>query len=289
MADIIELEKINEYVGQLVRITNISGAIVYGVDSNGNSVAISCATLTDTSALERRVQTVEGKAETNRTNIATLQTAVAGKANAVHTHTIANITDLQTTLDGKATTTALNALAGDVSAVETALSGKSNVGHSHAIADVINLQTALDGKAAANHTHVIANVEGLQTELDGKAAENHTHVIADVVDLQDELDGKAAVNHTHLIADVEGLQTELNGLTTAIASITQRDGFPQVSDLDGFEATEGTIAYYSGETTVNYTHGFIYQKVGNTWVNVDAQTRTAAEYDSENEKLTFTF
>lgn len=47
-----------------------------------------------------------------------------------HTHAIADVTGLQTTLDGK-----------------------SAVGHTHAIADVTGLQTALDGKAAADHTH----------------------------------------------------------------------------------------------------------------------------------------
>ena len=70
-----------------------------------------------------------------------------------HTHSIANVTNLQTTLDGKAASS-----------------------HTHIIGDVTGLQTALDGKqaagsyAAASHTHTIANVTGLQTALDGKQA-----------------------------------------------------------------------------------------------------------------------
>ena len=47
-----------------------------------------------------------------------------------HTHPISDVTDLQTTLDGKAV-----------------------VSHSHIIADVSGLQTALDGKSASDHTH----------------------------------------------------------------------------------------------------------------------------------------
>jgi len=63
----------------------------------------------------------------------------------VHTHAIADVTNLQTALDGKAAAS-----------------------HGHAIADVTNLQTALDGKAAASHGHAIADVTNLQTSLDAK-------------------------------------------------------------------------------------------------------------------------
>ena len=59
-----------------------------------------------------------------------------------HTHSISNVTNLQSTLDGKqpkgdyATTKALT----------DGLAGKANKAHTHAIADVTNLQTTLDGK-----------------------------------------------------------------------------------------------------------------------------------------------
>lgn len=57
-----------------------------------------------------------------------------------HTHSISNVTDLQTTLDGKqpkgdyATATALT----------EGLAGKANKAHTHAVADVTNLQTTLN-------------------------------------------------------------------------------------------------------------------------------------------------
>lgn len=59
-----------------------------------------------------------------------------------HTHSISNVTNLQSTLDGKqpkgdyATTTALT----------DGLADKANKTHTHAVADVTDLQTALDGK-----------------------------------------------------------------------------------------------------------------------------------------------
>lgn len=62
--------------------------------------------------------------------ILNLTTDLAGKADASHTHAIADTTGLQTALDGKAATV-----------------------HTHAIASVTGLQSALDAKAAATHTH----------------------------------------------------------------------------------------------------------------------------------------
>lgn len=71
-----------------------------------------------------------------------LSTGLAGKANASHMHTIANVTGLQAALDGKqpkgsyATTTALT----------DGLAGKANTAHTHTIANVTGLQDALNGK-----------------------------------------------------------------------------------------------------------------------------------------------
>ena len=52
-----------------------------------------------------------------------------------HTHAISDVTNLQTTLDGKASSS-----------------------HTHAISDVTNLQTTLDGKASSSHTHSAADI-----------------------------------------------------------------------------------------------------------------------------------
>jgi Phage tail repeat like/Major tropism determinant N-terminal domain len=129
-----------------------------------------------------------------------LQAALDAKSATGHVHTIANVTGLQTALDGKQT-------AGSYAAAV----------HGHVIADVTGLQSALDGKqvagsyAAASHTHIIANVTGLQTALDGKAASSHSHVIADVTGLQGALDGKQAAGSYQPLATV---------LTNTTASFT---------------------------------------------------------------------
>jgi hypothetical protein len=88
----------------------------------------------------------------------------SGKAETSHAHAIADVTGLQTALDGK-----------------QASGSYAAASHAHAIADVTGLQTALDGKqasgsyAAATHSHAISDVTNLQTTLDGKAASDHTH------------------------------------------------------------------------------------------------------------------
>lgn len=66
--------------------------------------------------------------------------AQVGAASATHTHAIADITSLQTALDGKAASA-----------------------HAHAIADVTGLQTALDAKAAASALTAKADLGTAQT------------------------------------------------------------------------------------------------------------------------------
>ena len=71
-----------------------------------------------------------------------LSTGLAGKANKAHTHAVADVTGLQTALDGKqpkgdyATTKALT----------DGLAGKANASHTHTVANVTGLQDALNGK-----------------------------------------------------------------------------------------------------------------------------------------------
>jgi chitodextrinase len=69
-------------------------------------------------------------------------TALSGKANSVHSHSISDITNLQITINGKANTT-----------------------HSHAIADITNLTSTLSGKASTTHGHAIADITNLVSTL----------------------------------------------------------------------------------------------------------------------------
>lgn len=68
--------------------------------------------------------------------------AEAGISAVGHTHSIANVTGLQTALDGKAASIHSH-LKADI----------TDFAHTHTISDVTNLQTTLDGKASSTHSH----------------------------------------------------------------------------------------------------------------------------------------
>jgi hypothetical protein len=68
--------------------------------------------------------------------------ASAGPGGGPHTHPISDVTDLQTTLDGKAAVSHAHVKA-DV----------TDFAHVHPIGEVTSLQAALDGKSASDHTH----------------------------------------------------------------------------------------------------------------------------------------
>ena len=71
-----------------------------------------------------------------------LSTGLAGKANKAHTHAVADVTGLQTALDGKQ-------VIGDYATskdLADGLAGKANTAHTHTIANVTGLQDALNGK-----------------------------------------------------------------------------------------------------------------------------------------------
>lgn len=74
------------------------------------------------------------------------QTALDAKAAAIHTHVIADVTGLQSALDGKQA-------AGSYAAAV----------HTHGISDITGLQSSLDGKAASSHTHTASAVTDFTT------------------------------------------------------------------------------------------------------------------------------
>jgi hypothetical protein len=147
----------------------------WGINITGNAATATTLAAARTLTIGSTGKTFNGGASVSWT-LAEIGAQAAGSyAAASHTHTIAQVTGLQTALDGKAASS-----------------------HTHAIDEVTGLQAELDGKqaagsyAAASHTHTIAQVTGLQTALDGKAASSHTHTIAQVTGLQTALDGKQA-------------------------------------------------------------------------------------------------
>ncbi|MGF0038602.1 gp53-like domain-containing protein [Victivallis vadensis] len=171
---------------------------------------------------------------------------------AAHTHTIANVTDLQATVNkahehaNKAALDKISETGGKLAYGGTAVGGVSS-------------WTELADKPStfppAAHSHTIANVTDLQTMLNSKAASAHGHAVADVTGLQSLLDGKAAVGHTHAAADVTGLATTLAGKVSSVNGLTPDDSGALVLP----QATSGAAGLMAAadklklDTFTNYT------------------------------------
>lgn len=196
-----------------------------------------------------------------------------------HTHVIADVTGLQTALDGKAAAS-----------------------HVHTIANVTGLQAAIDGKAAASHTHLSSDISDFGESVDdrvaslltagyntalsyndatntlqisfvagaGAGADGMSKAIYDTnnngkVDLADYADaapwagitGKPATfspaAHTHAISDVTNLQTTLNGKadsghTHTVSALT--DFATGTRNLSALTLSTGDLLYASASNTL---------------------------------------
>ena len=246
------------------------GGAVTSVAGRTGAVVLSSADLTDAASLATDAELTAG---------------LAGKANTSHTHTIANVTGLQTELDGK-----------------QAAGSYAPTTHGHAIADVTGLQGALDGKQAAGsyaasaHTHAPADITGtavITTDprlSDARTPTAHTHTAAQISDsttvgraLLTAADaaaartaigagtsslalgttgstaaagnhthtpasiGAAAASHTHNAADLSGVVKTVNG--------TAPDGAGNVTVAAGGGSAPGRIVLRSGEYIGNGAWG----------------------------------
>jgi hypothetical protein len=211
-------------------------------------------------------------------------------APSAHSHIIADVTGLQTALDGK-----------------QASGSYAAATHTHTIANVTGLQTALDGKQAAGsyattvHSHAIADVTGLQTAIDGKAATSHTHALADVTGLVTALAGKqasgsyAAATHSHAIADVTGLAAAIAAKQDSGTYATLVGGTVPASQLPAFvdDILEFTTATFpvTGETGKIYTNtttGKIFRWSGSMFIEISPSPGSTDSVTEGSANLYFT-
>ena len=162
------------FVGSNVTITpdatndKITFAVASGSTSAKGIVQLTnstSSTSTTTAATPAAVKSAYDLANTANTAAAAAQATADGKANASHTHTVANITDLTVTA------TELNYMDGVTSGVQAQLDGKAASGHGHDVATTSangfmskDMVTKLNGIATgANKTTVDSSLSSSST------------------------------------------------------------------------------------------------------------------------------
>ena len=180
-------------------------------------------------------------------------------ASSSHTHTIANVSNLQSTLDSKASVshTHSNATAtasGFMSNTDKSKLDGVSTGANKTIVDasfsatstnpVQNkvVKAALDAKASSSHTHTTSQVSGLDAALAGKASTSHNHngVYAPVSHNHD------AGNITSGVLPIGRGGTGGNSTTSAAASLkyyslSGKTSIPENADLNTYK-TAGVYA-----------------------------------------------
>ncbi|EAX68676.1 hypothetical protein TVAG_084080, partial [Trichomonas vaginalis G3] len=158
-----------------------------------------------------------------------------------HTHTIANITNLQETLNSK-----------------------SAVGHTHTIANITNLQETLNSKSAVGHTHTIANITNLQETLNRKSDVGHTH------------DFFATVG----IENIEGTVEETGGDVLNWKPPNFPQGLTSEDDITTMKYTRCRNVYVmEDENNVKFTAQDLYdKKADKTYVNDELDKKADKTY-----------
>ena len=191
-------------VADSVAWANVTGTEAIAVKSEVEAVDAKFASYTTTEALAAEYATKQALAD-----------GLKAKAEAVHTHVAADITDLQDKLDAKLDVggKAESAKVAD-SVAWTGVTGTEGVA----------LKSDLDSKmeaseaskfAQASHVHAIENVTGLQQALNDKIAvadADGKYALKSAITglaTKEELNGKAAASHTHQEGEVEGLTAKL--------------------------------------------------------------------------------
>jgi hypothetical protein len=200
------------------------------------------------------------------------KTSFSNLTSTAHTHTIADITDLQTQLEDKLNTSDFDAYSGNV---QTQLSGKldnsdftSHTGDTtiHYTKDSINLSDL--GSTA--HTHSITDITDLQSELDSKlnTSDFDTYSGSVKTQLDSKLDIDTFVEYTGSVKDVHVTSGSVNAQDQSITFTDTSGGTFDLenaaslfTDTDSY-VTGGTYNPNTGVVTYKTSSGYTFEVTG---------------------------
>lgn len=170
-----------------------------------------------------------------------LQTGLASKANTKHTHTVAEITNLNSMLSGYVTTDTLT----------EELAKKANASHTHTSASITDLSTTLAPYAttAVMNTELAkkqnkgdyATTSALTSGLAGKANTSHTHTKSQITDFPSIPDASTLIPKSGNRGAIAGYESSTEGINVTYMS------------QDSQIATSGDVWVASGESGITYT------------------------------------
>jgi hypothetical protein len=164
---------------------------------------------------------------------------------ASHTHSISDVTGLQTALDGKASSS-----------------------HTHSISDVTGLQTALDGKASSSHTHAASDITSGTLDIARIANDAVTYAKIQNVSATNRILGRSSAG----AGDVEELdaataRTVMSVQPTASPAFTGAATFANTGDVVPLTVTNaGTANSFVVNDASGDTSPFVIDASGNVGV-----------------------
>ena len=154
-------------------------------------------------------------------SVEAVNSALEGKANTVHTHVAADITDMNTLLDSYVTTEQLS----------TQLAGKADTVHTHVTANITDFAEVMAGYVKTSSFEESLAAKADSTELSAYALKSELGDYATSESLTSGLAGKAAVVHTHTKSDITDFPADL----------------VHTADLDAYALKSTTLAEYGIE------------------------------------------
>lgn len=200
-----------------------------------------------------------------------LQTGLAGKSPTGHTHTIANVTNLQTSLDAKASSADLSSLEAEVTkdlqAVNTALAGKSNTKHTHTVSqitDMPNVVLSVNGQAPNDDGNISPSQTGCLPLTGGTLTGGVGHSILDISETSGTV--TLTANRIH--------KMNISGNTTFSLPAGNASVFTQIKVMVNVTGTPsinwGTSRFFNKKVPSiaegQYDFYFDYDPTANAWV-----------------------